>query len=230
MFHPNQLRTGEVILFAEPTRLAPASLQAAPARTRGSSPFRQRRVLRRHRPPVRRDRRSRHRPGARLGHPHRRRSLNLMSVHPARIVASLSLLTGRFFVGVSVLAIGFAESPRERRDDHPPVGRGAARGPHRRPAVHRRFAGLERRRRRAVCRRKVRPDGRPRHRHRSRHRRATRAHPHRRRSRSVRLDASARSTNDGIGIIGAFTSLYLLIIVAVAVARLPGNISTGVTA
>ena len=42
--------------------------------------------------------------------------------------------------------------------------------------------------------------------------------------------ASARSTNDGIAIIGAFTALYLLIIVAVAVARLPRHISTGVTA
>ena len=42
--------------------------------------------------------------------------------------------------------------------------------------------------------------------------------------------ASARSTNDGIGIIGAFTALYLFIIVAVAVARLPRHISTGVTA
>jgi hypothetical protein len=41
--------------------------------------------------------------------------------------------------------------------------------------------------------------------------------------------ASARSTNDGIGIIGAFTALYLFIIVAVAVARLPRHISTGVT-
>ena len=42
--------------------------------------------------------------------------------------------------------------------------------------------------------------------------------------------AAARSTNDGIGIIGAFTALYLFIIVAVAVARLPRHISTGVTA
>ena len=42
--------------------------------------------------------------------------------------------------------------------------------------------------------------------------------------------AAARSTNDGIGIIGAFTALYLLIIVAVAVARLPRRISTGATA
>jgi hypothetical protein len=42
--------------------------------------------------------------------------------------------------------------------------------------------------------------------------------------------AAARSTNDGIAIIGAFTALYLLIIVAVAVARLPRHISTGVTA
>ena len=42
--------------------------------------------------------------------------------------------------------------------------------------------------------------------------------------------ASARSTNDGIAIIGAFTALYLFIIVAVAVARLPRHISTGVTA
>jgi hypothetical protein len=42
--------------------------------------------------------------------------------------------------------------------------------------------------------------------------------------------ASARSTNDGISIIGAFTALYLLIIVAVALARLPRHISTGVPA
>jgi hypothetical protein len=42
--------------------------------------------------------------------------------------------------------------------------------------------------------------------------------------------ASAHSTNDGIAIIGAFTALYLFIIVAVAVARLPRHISTGVTA
>jgi hypothetical protein len=42
--------------------------------------------------------------------------------------------------------------------------------------------------------------------------------------------ATARSTNDGIGIIGAFTALYLFIIVAVAVARLPRRISTGATA
>jgi len=42
--------------------------------------------------------------------------------------------------------------------------------------------------------------------------------------------AAARSTNDGIAIIGAFTALYLFIIVAVAVARLPRHISTGVTA
>jgi hypothetical protein len=38
--------------------------------------------------------------------------------------------------------------------------------------------------------------------------------------------ASARSTDDGIGIIGAFTALYLLVIVAVAVARLPRLTST----
>jgi hypothetical protein len=38
--------------------------------------------------------------------------------------------------------------------------------------------------------------------------------------------ASARSTDDGIGIISAFTALYLLVIVAVAVARLPRHTST----
>jgi len=38
--------------------------------------------------------------------------------------------------------------------------------------------------------------------------------------------SSARSTDDGIGIIGAFTALYLLVIVAVAVARLPRHTST----
>ena len=38
--------------------------------------------------------------------------------------------------------------------------------------------------------------------------------------------ASARSTDDGIGIIGAFTLLYLFVIVAVAVARLPRHTST----
>ena len=38
--------------------------------------------------------------------------------------------------------------------------------------------------------------------------------------------ASARSTDDGIGIIGAFTLLYLFVIVAVAVARLPRHSST----
>jgi hypothetical protein len=38
--------------------------------------------------------------------------------------------------------------------------------------------------------------------------------------------ASARSTDDGIGIIGAFTVLYLFVIVAVAVARLPRHSST----
>ena len=37
---------------------------------------------------------------------------------------------------------------------------------------------------------------------------------------------SGRSTNDGIGIIGAFTALYLFVIVAVAVARLPRHPST----
>ena len=37
--------------------------------------------------------------------------------------------------------------------------------------------------------------------------------------------ASARSTDDGIGIIGAFTVLYLFVIVAVAVARLPRHSS-----
>ena len=42
--------------------------------------------------------------------------------------------------------------------------------------------------------------------------------------------AVARSTNDGIAMIGAFTALYLFIIVAVAIARLPRHISTGVTA
>ena len=44
--------------------------------------------------------------------------------------------------------------------------------------------------------------------------------------------ASARSTDDGIGIIGAFTLLYLIVIVAVAVARLPRRTptSTGVMA
>jgi hypothetical protein len=42
--------------------------------------------------------------------------------------------------------------------------------------------------------------------------------------------ASVRSTNDGIGILSAFTAAYLFIIVAVAVARLPRHISTGVTA
>lgn len=42
--------------------------------------------------------------------------------------------------------------------------------------------------------------------------------------------AAARSTNDGIGIIGAFTVLYLLVIVAVAVARLPRRTQTGVMA
>ena len=41
---------------------------------------------------------------------------------------------------------------------------------------------------------------------------------------------TARSTNDGIGIIGAFTVLYLLVIVAVAVARLPRRTQTGVMA
>ncbi len=38
--------------------------------------------------------------------------------------------------------------------------------------------------------------------------------------------ASARSTDDGIGILGAFTVLYLFVIVAVAVARLPRRTST----
>jgi hypothetical protein len=38
--------------------------------------------------------------------------------------------------------------------------------------------------------------------------------------------ASARATDDGIGIIGAFTLLYLFVIVAVAVARLPRHTST----
>ena len=38
--------------------------------------------------------------------------------------------------------------------------------------------------------------------------------------------ASARSTDDGIGFIGAFTVLYLFVIVAVAVARLPRHSST----
>jgi hypothetical protein len=42
--------------------------------------------------------------------------------------------------------------------------------------------------------------------------------------------AATRATNDGIGIVGTFTALYLFIIVAVAVARLPRHISTGVTA
>ena len=46
--------------------------------------------------------------------------------------------------------------------------------------------------------------------------------------------ASARSTDDGIGIIGAFTAIYLFVIVAVAVARRPRTstrqISTGVMA
>ena len=42
--------------------------------------------------------------------------------------------------------------------------------------------------------------------------------------------ASARSTDDGIGIIGAFTALYLFVIVALAVARLPRHSSTGVMA
>ena len=46
--------------------------------------------------------------------------------------------------------------------------------------------------------------------------------------------ASARSTDDGIGIIGAFTAIYLFVIVAVAVARRPRtstrHISTGVMA
>jgi len=42
--------------------------------------------------------------------------------------------------------------------------------------------------------------------------------------------AEARSTSDGIGIIGTFTVLYLFIIVAVAVTRLPRRISTGVPA
>jgi hypothetical protein len=41
---------------------------------------------------------------------------------------------------------------------------------------------------------------------------------------------TARSTNDGIGIIGAFTVLYLFVIVAVAVARLPRRTQTGVMA
>jgi hypothetical protein len=41
--------------------------------------------------------------------------------------------------------------------------------------------------------------------------------------------ASARSTDDGIGIIGAFTALYLFAIVAVAVARLPRQTSTRYT-
>ena len=38
--------------------------------------------------------------------------------------------------------------------------------------------------------------------------------------------ASARSTDDGIGVIGAFTVLYLVVIVAVALARLPRHSST----
>ena len=38
--------------------------------------------------------------------------------------------------------------------------------------------------------------------------------------------ASGRSTDDGIGIIGAFTMLYLFVIVAVATARLPRHSST----
>jgi hypothetical protein len=46
--------------------------------------------------------------------------------------------------------------------------------------------------------------------------------------------ASARSTDDGIGIIGAFTAIYVLVIVALAVARQPRtstrHISTGVMA
>ena len=41
---------------------------------------------------------------------------------------------------------------------------------------------------------------------------------------------SVRSTNEGIGIIGAFTVLYLFVIVAVAVARLPRHTTTGVPA
>ncbi len=33
-----------------------------------------------------------------------------MSIHPARVIASLSLLAGGFVVGVSVLAVGFAQA------------------------------------------------------------------------------------------------------------------------
>jgi len=42
--------------------------------------------------------------------------------------------------------------------------------------------------------------------------------------------AAVRSMSDGIGIIGSFTVLYLFIIVAVAITRLPRRISTGVPA
>jgi hypothetical protein len=42
--------------------------------------------------------------------------------------------------------------------------------------------------------------------------------------------AAARSTNDGIGIVGAFTVLYLVAIVAVSAVRSPRAISWGATA
>ena len=140
-----------------------------------------------------------------------------MSVHPARLVASLSLLAGGFVVGVSVLAIVLAKAPRGRGHDRPTGRCRAARGPRPGAAVHRRVRHRQHRRRR-------RPAGRP-----------GRAETLAVGTSIVAVvvgvfglalivvgrdpfaaDRRRRSTADGLGIVGAFTVIYLAVLVALA--------------
>ena len=148
-----------------------------------------------------------------------------MSIHPARIVASVLLIAGGVFVGVTALGdrawpkLLVAAGDRRHARPTPLLLRTSI------PVLPFIVALRRRQRRRGVglARRRA-LGGRPGHRDGDRRRRRRRrsADP----AHVVGRDpfastASARSTADGIGIVGAFTVLYLVVIVAVAVARLP---------
>ena len=150
-----------------------------------------------------------------------------MSIHPARVIASVLLIAGSAFVSVMALGVVIAKLLVDAGMRHQPVQRSSACGPDHGPPVRR---DLRRRGCRGGCRS-------------LRGKRwsddlafgtaiaAVAVGAIELILLSVGRDpfastASARSTDDGIGIIGAFTVLYLFVIVAVAVARLPRHSST----
>ena len=233
MFHPNQLRTGEPLphrpdrsgrrlprcrlhVQGRPDHLAPAG-----------------RIHRGHGTPDRRDRRPRDRPGSRVADPIARRSLTDMTLHPARASrapAHHRQSLRRCHALAIVIAKLLVDAGMAIRPPTPCCSRDLIT----RPPVHRRLRRRRCRRGRGLLVGNSWADD-------------VASVP---RSSRVAVGAigllllvvgrdpfastaSARSTNDGIGIIGAFTALYLLVIVAVAVARLPRHIldrSHGMTA